>query len=66
MSSQKLHCASPFNWADIMIWHWPPAATRPRPDHGLTLHAQDIKFDLTTLSATMGQPITLTYISKAC
>ncbi len=37
----------------------------PRPDPlALTLHAQDIKFDVNSLSATVGQPVTLTYINQ--
>jgi nitrite reductase (NO-forming) len=39
------------------------SAARPDP-LALTLHAQDIKFDATTLSASVGQPVTLTYINQ--
>lgn len=39
-------------------------STAPPDPLALTLHAQDIKFDLTTLSSKVGQPITLTYINQ--
>ena len=39
------------------------SAPRPEP-LALTLHAQDIKFDLNALSAKIGQPVTLTYINQ--
>jgi plastocyanin len=41
----------------------PAAAVQPDP-LALTLHAQDIKFDVASLSAQVGQPVTLTYINQ--
>ncbi len=34
------------------------------PPVALTLHAQDIKFDVTTLKVKVHQPVTLTYINQ--
>jgi uncharacterized cupredoxin-like copper-binding protein len=36
----------------------------PQPPLAVTLHAQDIKFDLTTIAAKVNQPVTLTYINQ--
>jgi uncharacterized cupredoxin-like copper-binding protein len=35
-----------------------------QPPLEVTLHAQDIKFDLTTIQAKVGQPVRLTYINE--
>ena len=37
--------------------------SQPRP-LALTIHAQDIKFDLTTLTARVDQPVNLTYVNQ--
>ena len=39
------------------------AAAQPDPV-ALTLHAQDIKFDVTSLNAQVGQSVTLTYVNQ--
>ncbi len=39
------------------------SAAQPEP-LALTLHAQDVKFDVNTLSAKVGQPVTLTYFNE--
>ena len=40
------------------------AAAAAVPPVELTLHAQDIKFDVTTLNVKVHQPVTLTYINQ--
>ncbi len=35
-----------------------------QPPMAVTLHAQDIKFDVTTIQAKVNQPINLTYINE--
>ena len=35
-----------------------------QPPLAVTLHAQDIKFDLTTIQAKVNQPVTLTYSNE--
>ncbi len=38
--------------------------TPDQPPLAVTLHAQDIKFDLTTIEAKVNQPVNLTYINE--
>ena len=39
------------------------SAAQPEP-LALTLHAQDIKFDVTALAARVNQPVSLTYVNE--